>query len=338
MPLAASSTMIAEFDRGQRAVGVLAEILVARRVEQVEGAPPILEGHHRGGDRDPALLLDLHPVRARAPPLALGLDLARQMDGAAEQQELLGQRGLAGVGVRDDRQGAPPGGGLGDRGVGRSRVGAPATGSAADVGAPCRRAQERQSSSIACVQPAGPVGQLRADAGRVSTRSSAEQARPGTGLSRGTRRWPRRFIQRSEASRGDAAMPSLRDEPAVARRRAHRAPRRGCAHARAGRGGRIRGRGRSAARRRHLPPRRAAAARDRQRRRPPPPAGARCASKRRWSGWRPASTAIASPAARPIPEAPARARPRRGAVHGLCRAGVTAALRVCGFCPSRRIG
>ena len=109
MPLAASSTMIARIDRRQRAVGVLAEILVARRVQQVEGAAGILERHHRGGDRDAALLLDLHPVRARAPPLALGPDLAGQMDRAAEQQQLLGQRGLAGVRMRDDREGAPPG-------------------------------------------------------------------------------------------------------------------------------------------------------------------------------------------------------------------------------------
>ena len=96
-------------DRGQRAVGVLAEVLVARRVEQVEGAAVILEGHHRGGDRDAALLLDLHPVRARAPGVAARLDRARQLDGAAEQQQLLGQRGLARVRVGDDGEGPPPG-------------------------------------------------------------------------------------------------------------------------------------------------------------------------------------------------------------------------------------
>ena len=54
-------------DRGQGAVGVLAEILVARRVQQIEHRAAILEMHHRGGDRDAALLLDLHPVRARPP-------------------------------------------------------------------------------------------------------------------------------------------------------------------------------------------------------------------------------------------------------------------------------
>ena len=51
-------------DRGERAIGVVGEILVARRVEQVEDAVAIFEGHHRGDDRDAALALDLHPVGA----------------------------------------------------------------------------------------------------------------------------------------------------------------------------------------------------------------------------------------------------------------------------------
>ena len=78
-------------DRGQGAVGVLAEILVARRVQEIEHRAAILEMHHRGGDRDAALLLDLHPVRARPPGIAARLDGARDMDGAAEQQQLLGR-------------------------------------------------------------------------------------------------------------------------------------------------------------------------------------------------------------------------------------------------------
>jgi hypothetical protein len=48
-----------------------AEILMARRVEQVEDEPLVLEAHHRRGDRDAALALDRHPIRARPPPLAL---------------------------------------------------------------------------------------------------------------------------------------------------------------------------------------------------------------------------------------------------------------------------
>ncbi len=94
-------------DRGQRAVGVLAEILVARCVEQVKGEPLMLEAHHRRGDRDAALALDRHPIRAHPPPLAARLDFTRQLDSPAKQQQFLGQGGLAGVGVRDDRKRPP---------------------------------------------------------------------------------------------------------------------------------------------------------------------------------------------------------------------------------------
>jgi len=52
-------------------------------------------------------------------PLALGLDLARKIDGAAEQQQFLGQRGLAGVRMRDDRKGTPARDLLGERRAGR---------------------------------------------------------------------------------------------------------------------------------------------------------------------------------------------------------------------------
>ena len=93
-------------DRRQRAIGVFRKVLVARRVEQVEDEVVELEGHHRGDDRDAALALDLHPVGTGVAPLALGLDLAGEIDRAAEQQQLFGQRGLAGVRMRDDRKGA----------------------------------------------------------------------------------------------------------------------------------------------------------------------------------------------------------------------------------------
>ena len=94
--------------RRQRAIGVIGEVLVARRVQQVEHRPAVLERHHRGDDGDAARPLDRHPVRAGVAPVALGLDLAGELDGAAEQQQLLGQRGLAGVGMGDDGKRAPP--------------------------------------------------------------------------------------------------------------------------------------------------------------------------------------------------------------------------------------
>jgi hypothetical protein len=82
-------------DRGQRAIGILAEILVARRVEQIEGDALAHEGHHRTRDRD-AALLDLHPVGLGAAPLAMRLDMTGQMDCAADSKSSFsGQRRLA---------------------------------------------------------------------------------------------------------------------------------------------------------------------------------------------------------------------------------------------------
>jgi hypothetical protein len=92
-------------DCGQGAIGILGKVLMARRVEQVEGDSLALERHHRAGHRNAALLLDLHPVRAGTAGLPTRLHLAGEMDRAAEQQELFGQRGLAGIGVRNDREG-----------------------------------------------------------------------------------------------------------------------------------------------------------------------------------------------------------------------------------------
>src|SRR6266446_8782669 len=63
----------------------------------------MLKAHHGRGDRDAALALDRHPIRAHPPPL----DLARKLDRPTKQQQFLGQGGLAGVGVRNDRKGAP---------------------------------------------------------------------------------------------------------------------------------------------------------------------------------------------------------------------------------------
>ncbi len=54
----------------QYAVGVLGEVLVARRVQEVEHQPRVIERHGARRNRDAALALDLHPVRTGAPLLA----------------------------------------------------------------------------------------------------------------------------------------------------------------------------------------------------------------------------------------------------------------------------
>jgi len=52
---------------GEGAVGVLGKVFMARRIKQVENEVRMFKCHDRGGDRNPALLLNLHPVRLRAP-------------------------------------------------------------------------------------------------------------------------------------------------------------------------------------------------------------------------------------------------------------------------------
>ncbi len=95
--------------RRERAIGILGEVLVARRIQQVDGSPPIGELHDRRGHRDAALLLQLHPVGSRVARGLTPLDGARHLDGAAEQQQLLRQGRLARVRVGDDGKGTPPG-------------------------------------------------------------------------------------------------------------------------------------------------------------------------------------------------------------------------------------
>ena len=95
-------------DRGQHAIGVLGKVLVPGRVEQVDGVIGVVELHHRAGDRDAALLLDLHPVGCRVARALARLDRARHLDRAAEEQQLLGQRRLARIRVRDDGERAAP--------------------------------------------------------------------------------------------------------------------------------------------------------------------------------------------------------------------------------------
>jgi hypothetical protein len=93
---------------GQHPVRVLGEVLVPRRVEEVDDAAAVLHLHHRARHGDPALLLDLHPVRGRVPRALPRLHRPGDMDRAGEKQQLLRQRGLARVRVGDDGKGSAP--------------------------------------------------------------------------------------------------------------------------------------------------------------------------------------------------------------------------------------
>ncbi len=91
----------------ERAVRVLGEILMARRVQQVDLEPVVIEAHDRGGDRDAALPLDVHEVRGSALADLVRLHRAGNLDRAAEEQKFFGERGLARVRMADDGEGAP---------------------------------------------------------------------------------------------------------------------------------------------------------------------------------------------------------------------------------------
>jgi hypothetical protein len=90
----------------QRAVRILREVLVPGRVQQVDPVTVVVELQHARRDRDAALLLQLHPVGRRVTRRPPRLHRSRQVDRAAVQQQLLGERRLAGVGVADDGKGA----------------------------------------------------------------------------------------------------------------------------------------------------------------------------------------------------------------------------------------
>ena len=94
-------------DGRQRAVGVLGEVLVSRRVEDVDLHPLVFKSHDGRGHRDAALPLDLHEVRRGAFLDLVALDGSGHVDGAAEEQQLLRQRGFARIGVGDDGEGPP---------------------------------------------------------------------------------------------------------------------------------------------------------------------------------------------------------------------------------------
>ena len=93
-------------DGRQRAVGVFGEVLVARGVEDVDLGALVFEAHHGRGDRDAALALDLHEVRRGAFLDLVAFDRPGDVDGPAEEQQLLGEGGFTRVGVGDDREGA----------------------------------------------------------------------------------------------------------------------------------------------------------------------------------------------------------------------------------------
>ena len=94
--------------RHQRAIRIFAEILMARRVEDIDPASAIVELQHTGRHRNAALFLNLHPVRHRMALRLAGLDRTRQMDSSSIKKKLFRQSRLARVRVRNDGEGPSP--------------------------------------------------------------------------------------------------------------------------------------------------------------------------------------------------------------------------------------
>ena len=70
-------------DGGKDAVGVLGEVLVAGSVKNVDHTVFVFELENGGGNRDAALLFELHPVGGGGALVFLGGDRTGEVEGAA---------------------------------------------------------------------------------------------------------------------------------------------------------------------------------------------------------------------------------------------------------------
>ena len=91
---------------GEDAVGVFGEVFVTGGVEEVNDAVFVFELEDGGGDGDAALFFEFHPVGGGGALVFAGGDGAGKLNGAAVEEEFFGEGGFAGVGVRDDGEGA----------------------------------------------------------------------------------------------------------------------------------------------------------------------------------------------------------------------------------------
>src|SRR5205807_4818932 len=91
-------------DRGENAVGVFREILMAGSIEEIDAIAMILKLQNGRAHRNPALTFEFHPVGGGRPLILARSDRAGKLHRPAVEQKFLGERGLAGVRVRDDRK------------------------------------------------------------------------------------------------------------------------------------------------------------------------------------------------------------------------------------------
>ena len=92
-------------DGSQRTIGVFGKILVTRGIQNVDLVVAIVEFHHGSRHRDTTLLLDVHPVARGRFSYLVALYCSCHLNLSTEEQELLGERGLTGIRVRNDGKG-----------------------------------------------------------------------------------------------------------------------------------------------------------------------------------------------------------------------------------------
>ena len=97
MPWAASTTSTTPFAGGEAAADLVAEVDVAGRVDQVEDVALPVDADVLGLDRDAAFALEVHRVEV------LRTHVTR-LDGPGDLEDPIGQRRLAVVDVRNDRE------------------------------------------------------------------------------------------------------------------------------------------------------------------------------------------------------------------------------------------
>ncbi|MNC26072.1 hypothetical protein D3C75_741890 [compost metagenome] len=91
----------------QSPVGVFTEVLVTRCVQNIDAVAFVVELHHRGGNRNPPLLFDFHPVGGGMAVGFPSFNRTGKADGASEQKQLFRQCGFTCVRVGNNGEGPP---------------------------------------------------------------------------------------------------------------------------------------------------------------------------------------------------------------------------------------
>ena len=90
----------------ENTIRILGEVLVARRVEQIDDVILVFELHHGTRYRDAALLFHFHPVACGMARSLAPLDSTGHLNGAAEEQQFFRQGRFTRVRVRNNGKSA----------------------------------------------------------------------------------------------------------------------------------------------------------------------------------------------------------------------------------------